>query len=75
MYIILFNRKKCTGCSYCADLMPEMWTINNSDGKADLFESDNLNGIFRANIIDDEYKQNIEISKLCPAKIIEIKKN
>jgi len=74
MYKILFNRKKCTGCSYCCDILPQMWTLNNADGKADLFEATKVNEVFFTQITDNEYKQNFDISKICPSKVIQLKK-
>lgn len=36
MKTILLNRKKCIGCAICADLFPDVFFMDEEDGKAGL---------------------------------------
>lgn len=72
MIKIEYNRKKCNACNYCAELAPEIWNINKSDSKADLFDSFERNNLYYIITTDDEFEKNILISKKCQAKAIKV---
>jgi ferredoxin len=68
---ILYYRQKCIGCGYCSDLLPNYWSIDIADGKANL-ENSQLEGLKHSLVIYEELAIFQIISKDCPAKIISI---
>ncbi|RUT78355.1 ferredoxin [Ancylomarina longa] len=69
---IIHQRKKCIGCSYCVEIAPAFWKMNERDGRCDLIGSDGRNGQFILEIFEDELRLNQRVSELCPAKCIRI---
>jgi len=69
---IKYNRSKCIGCSVCSVNAPNIWVLNNTDGKADLLDSEIKKDYFTRPLWTDEEKVVNEIIKKCPAKIISI---
>ena len=69
---IIHDRKNCNSCSLCAALCPEMFEMSESDQKADLKNSKEINGVFELETGDAERAR--EAADLCEAKVIEIQK-
>jgi len=74
MYKIIYRRKKCNGCSYCVNYAPEFFLINNTDGKADLYEAVNENDLLVLIVADYDLQKIQQLSKMCAAKAFEIRK-
>ena len=73
MFQILFNRKKCIGCNACVEAAPERWRVSKKDGRCNLVDGKEKKGTYNALVDMDEYDQNIQAAKNCPAKIIQVK--
>ncbi|WP_096687010.1 ferredoxin [Ichthyobacterium seriolicida] len=73
MVIITFNRDRCIGCNYCADLCPANWKMNRKDGKSTLIKSVNKNRIHVLKTYDESvYDDNKNVAEICPVKIINV---
>lgn len=57
-YQIRFDAKNCIGTGKCAEVAPEFWSLNLSEGIAEP-EKPVIN--------EDELEANIEAAKACPA--------
>ncbi|WGH24903.1 MAG: ferredoxin [Candidatus Shikimatogenerans bostrichidophilus] len=73
MLSIIYNRKKCIGCSNCVLVNPLYFIMSKLDGKSILLNSINKNGIYTLKLINNiNYKYIIKSVKVCPVKIIKI---
>ena len=77
-YKIEHDRPNCIGCSACAAVSPEFWTMDEcNDGKSDIKKekgTKNLeNGWEELDIDDKDYAQNKEAADACPVNVIHIK--
>ena len=73
MVQILFHRKKCIGCNGCAEVDPARWRVSKKDGRCNLVDGSEKKGIYRALVHEEEYARLVEVSTICPVKIIHIK--
>ena len=71
--IVIHRRKKCIGCHYCADVAPEFFTMDNTDGKAILKGAKQKKGIYTLKVINDTDNTLKEAQKVCPLKIIDVR--
>lgn len=75
MIIITLQRKKCIGCNYCVELAPRQFQMSKKDGKAVLLHANEKKGFFTIKSNDDLIFESCEkASKLCPVKIIDVKR-
>jgi ferredoxin len=74
MIRITQQRIKCIGCGNCEEVAQNNWTMNDSDGKADLIGAQSNKGFFIAISSDDDYEPNLEAQNICPVKIIKVEK-
>lgn len=75
MVQISLIRSKCIGCGYCVQISPDYWFIDNSDGKANLYDGNKRkNDIVFLNIPDFEYENQLEVKESCPVNVIDVKK-
>ena len=74
MIVISHQRDKCIGCNYCIELAPDRWVMSKKDGKCTLIGGKNKKGFYTARGLDDEFDANNEAAKICPVKIIQVKK-
>ena len=74
MIRITQQRIKCIGCGNCEEVAPNNWSMNTTDGKADLIGSKNNKGFYTVISSDDDYHPNLEAKAICPVKIITIEK-
>ncbi|WGH24720.1 MAG: ferredoxin [Candidatus Shikimatogenerans bostrichidophilus] len=73
MLTIIYNRKKCIGCSNCILVSPLYFTISKLDGKSILLNSIYKNGNYiRKSINNINYKYIEKAVKVCPVKIIKL---
>lgn len=69
---ICHKRGDCIGCGSCALLARGTWSMNDTDGKADLLGGE-WRGKFVVSEIDpEEYEKNKQASEACPVGIIRI---
>ena len=71
---IVYDREGCIGAAACAAINPVEWIIDKEDGKANLANSEKINGKFTTIIkVNEEGMQRIvESAKVCPVSVIEI---
>ncbi len=70
---IIHYRKNCIGCNSCHEYSPDNWEMDENDGKMRLKRScQKKKYVWVANISEIEMEKNIEASKGCPVKIIQI---
>ena len=74
MIVITHQRDKCIGCNYCIELAPERWVMSKKDGKCTLIGGKDKKGFYTIRTTDDEFEANKEAAKVCPVKIIQVKK-
>ncbi len=74
MIIITQQREKCIGCNYCVEAAPDRWRMSKRDGRSTLVDAKNSRGFWTVKVNDDEQEANEKAAKLCPVKIIRIKK-
>ena len=74
MVRITHYRYKCIGCAYCAEIAPYRWEMSEEDGKSNLIDSVEKNGVQTIIVDDFEYEDNIQVAQLCPAKCIKVEK-
>ena len=75
MLVITLQRPKCIGCNYCVEAAPELFRMSTRDGKAVLLRSTEKRGFYtlRTPRLDLEAPAR-EAARLCPAKIIRVKR-
>lgn len=66
------RRKDCIGCGSCAQIAPELWSMNKDDGKADLCHGVKKDEHFVSEIDEVEKQKAKECSKSCPMGIIRV---
>jgi len=76
-YKLEHDRPNCIGCSACAAVSPEFWTMDeNTDGKSDIKKDKGTikreDGWEEAEIDDKDYNQNKEAADSCPVNVIHI---
>lgn len=72
MKTIHFNRPQCIACSYCSDIAPVFWKVDEGDGKCNLIGAVEQKGIFKLEIFDDDQPLLETCVDACPAKCISI---
>ena len=72
MVRITHHRTNCIGCSYCYEVAPYRWRMNENDGKIDLRSAKGKKEIYTLVVGDDEFEANKEAEELCPVKIIKV---
>ena len=77
-YRIEHDRPNCIGCSACAAVAPEFWTMDEgNDGKSDIKRDKGTkildNGWEELDIDEKDYAQNKEAADACPVNVIHIK--
>lgn len=72
---VCHKRNDCIGCGSCALLASGTWSMNDTDGKADLRGGKWKGNIFVVAEIDGEnYEENKQAADACPVGIIRIEK-
>jgi ferredoxin len=74
MIRITHQRNKCIGCNYCVEAAPSRWEMDETDGKSNLLNSKEKNGMYVMKTTDDEYEENKEAADLCPVNIIRVER-
>lgn len=69
---IVFYRNDCIGCGSCVIHSPKQWKISDEDGKAELINSENKNGICVLEINKLFIKENKKASEDCPSRVIKV---
>lgn len=69
---IIFEKEKCIGCGTCVSVCPNFWEMNG-DGKVNLIESTEENGVFKR-VIEDA-GCNHETSQSCPVQCIHVEED
>lgn len=72
MTVISYNRNKCIGCGYCAELDPGNWAMSKKDGKSNLIKSREHKGHYTLKINDKDLDISINAAKNCPVKVIKL---
>ncbi|NQV09338.1 ferredoxin [Candidatus Woesearchaeota archaeon] len=70
---ITYDREACIGAAACAAVAPDLFEMND-DGKADLLESEEKDGIFTRIIDAKDEKAAVESADVCPVSVIKIEK-
>jgi ferredoxin len=74
MFKILHYRDKCLGCAYCVEVAPALFEVNENDGKVDLIQANEKNGVQSKDVNDIFLQEAEEAVSVCPAKIIVVRK-
>ncbi len=70
---VTHKREECIGCGACASIAPDYWSINESDGKADLKDAvKNEEGLMEAQIDESAVSENMSAQDSCPVSIIKV---
>lgn len=69
---IIFHRAKCIGCNACVEAAPSRWRMSKKDGRCNLIGSEEKRGVYRVNVHEHEYEENVRAAEHCPAKIIQV---
>jgi ferredoxin len=70
---IQHDRPNCIGCTACASIAPEYWTMNPDDGKSDVVGAPkNAEGWEVLVIPEDKYEQNKMAADSCPVNVIHL---
>jgi len=74
-YKIEHDRESCIGCSACASVCPDYWSMD-SDGKSSIKDGVESNGVQRLGsneepVIDD-FESNMDAAESCPVNCIHI---
>ncbi len=73
MITVTYQRIKCIGCNYCAELAPEYWHMSKKDGKSVLIGAKEKKGFWSVKLPEKERNKNETAAKSCPVKIIRVK--
>ena len=73
--LIVHYRAKCIGCHACVTLAPDRWRMSRKDGKSVLLEGCEKKGIYTTAITIDEEAANRKAAKVCPARVIQVRRN
>ena len=71
---IVHYRRDCIGCNVCVELAPSLWKISSVDGKADLLDSLDKNGVFVRNLDSLDLSSAELCVRDCPMRIIRVEK-
>jgi len=71
--IIIHHRKKCIACHYCVDVAPDLFYMDEQDGKASLINSTEKKGIFTVKILSQFADTAQQAQAVCPMKIIDVR--
>ena len=66
-------REKCLGCAYCVEVASSLFEVNDKDGKVDLINSAEHNGVQSVEVPDVFSAEAGQAASVCPAKIIKVK--
>lgn len=69
---VIHFRKNCIGCNACVEIAYNRWRMSKKDGKSVLLGGIEKKGIFQANILMDEYNENIRAADACPVNVIQV---
>lgn len=77
-YKLEHDRANCIGCSACAAVSPEFWTMDEGgDGKSDIRKEKGTikreDGWEELDIEEKDFAQNKEAADACPVNVIHIK--
>lgn len=67
---IIYFRSKCIGCNTCNTLVPALWHVNTTDGKADLTDAFLKKDRYIRRLWNDEEEAIKQLIPLCPVKAI-----
>jgi len=70
MKTVLLNRKKCIGCAICADLFPDVFFMDEEDGKACL--TGNLRSTGKQKLQYPDDPEIVQVADKCPVNAIEV---
>jgi len=71
---IIHYRKDCIGCNVCVEHAPHLWKISQEDGKVDLVDSKEKNGIFVKTIHESDNGVAELFVHDCPVNVIKLMK-
>ncbi|MFC2142800.1 ferredoxin [Candidatus Aenigmatarchaeota archaeon] len=71
---IQHDRPNCIGCGACTAVAPDLWKMNDSDGKSDLIGSKDIekDGNKTQELDLDDIGKNKEAADCCPVNVIHI---
>lgn len=72
MIRITLQRAKCIGCHICVEAAKYRWRLSRKDGKCNLIGAKEKKGFYSVTVGDDEWTDNVNAAKHCPAKIIKV---
>ena len=67
---LIHHRNKCIGCSYCVEIAPDFWEMNDEDGRCDLIGSQKHGQLYVLEIFTDDLPISEKVVKLCPVNCI-----
>ena len=74
MVKIYQHRQKCIGCNACVEAAKSRWRVSRKDGKCTLVGGKEKGGVYRVEVEDDEFNENLVAAKNCPVKIIKVER-
>ena len=74
MVRIFQQRSRCIGCNACVEENKNRWRMSRKDGKCTLIGGVEKKGIFRIEVLQDEYISAKNAADKCPVKIIRVLK-
>lgn len=74
MIRVIHYRNKCIGCFACVAVAPSTWRMSKKDGKSVLLGSVEKKGAWSVLIEEDEWKENTTAEKMCPARVIQVRR-
>lgn len=72
MIRITQQRDKCIGCNACVEAARSRWRMSRKDGKSVLLNGVKKKHIYSIVVGDDERSENMQASKNCPVRIIQV---
>ncbi len=70
--LLVHFRKKCIGCGACVAVAPELWSLSDSDGLADLKDGQEYRDHVRGTIHREDEDLHREAAEACPVHIIKL---
>lgn len=71
---IEYKRNECIGAGPCAAVAPKFFSISPNDGKADLVEGKEENGVWVREIDASDEATAMQAVDVCPVAVISVKK-
>ena len=69
---ISYQRQKCIGCNYCAEVDPAHWVMSKKDGKSNLIGSKENKALYTLKILPEAEEKTLNVIKNCPVKVIRL---